>query len=131
MLMRFADSDLTDSATGNVSLSVVEAGKPDHCLEIFGARGAYRFEDNQLWHSRVGDGEWKPVQTAQGDLAGSTRDNDWSRGFTSFACKIVDALREGRTTVEGAATFEDGYRTQVVLDAARESNERGCWSGVG
>jgi predicted dehydrogenase len=127
MLLRFADNDLTEGATGNVSLSVVEAGKPEHRLEIFGARGAYLIEDNQLCHANVGDGDWKKLQTDAGELAEGTSDNDWSRGFTAFACKIVDALREGRTTVDGAATFEDGYRTQLVLDAARRSNERGCW----
>jgi predicted dehydrogenase len=127
MLLRFADGDLTEDATGNVSLSVVEAGKPEHRLEIFGARGAYMIEDNQLWHSNVGDAEWKKIRTDQGELAKGMRDNDWSRGFTAFACKIVDALREGRTTVDGAATFADGYRTQLVLDAARRAHESGCW----
>lgn len=126
MLLRFCDSDLTESATGNVSLSVVEAGKLEHRLEIFGARGAYMIEDNQLWHSDVGDSKWKKIETDQGTLAKGMHDNDWSRGFTSFACKIVEALGEDRTTVEGAATFEDGYRTQLVLDGARRSNQHGC-----
>jgi predicted dehydrogenase len=54
----------------------------------------------------------------------------WARGFTAFSRKIIDALREDRTTVDGAATFEDGYRTQLVLDAARRSNEKGCWEAV-
>jgi hypothetical protein len=55
------------------------------------------------------------------------RDSGWGRGFTIFSRKIVDALRAGETTVEGAATFADGYRTQVVLDAARRSFEKGSW----
>ncbi|MFY9619501.1 MAG: Gfo/Idh/MocA family oxidoreductase [Pyrinomonadaceae bacterium] len=131
MLLRFGDGELTEDATGNVSLSVVEAGKPEHRLEIFGARGAYLIEDNQLWHASVGDGDWKKLQTDPGGLAKGTSDNDWSRGFTAFAKEIVAALREGRTTVEGAATFEDGHRTQLVLDAARRANERGCWEGIG
>jgi len=56
------------------------------------------------------------------------RDGGWARGFTAFSKQIVKALREGRTTVDGAATFEDGYRVQIVLDAARRSNENGCWA---
>jgi len=60
-------------------------------------------------------------------LAPGMRDSGWGRGFTIFSQKIVDALRAGETTVEGAATFEDGYRTQVVLDAARRSFENRCW----
>jgi predicted dehydrogenase len=58
------------------------------------------------------------------------RDGGWSRGFTGFSREIVKALREGRTTVAGAATFEDGYRTQLVLDAARRSHQRGCWENI-
>jgi len=130
LLLRFADSELTEGATGNASLSMVEAGKPEHRLEIFGERGAYMIEDNVLWQSRVGDGEWKRVETDPGELGSGMRDNDWARGFTAFSCKIVEALRAGRTTVAGAATFEDGYRTQLVLDAARRSNENGCWEKI-
>ena len=130
LLLRFGDGELTERATGNVSLSVVEAGKPDHRLEIFGARGAYLIEDNQLWHANVGDRDWSKLQTDAGELAEGMHDNDWSRGFTAFSKEIVAALRAGRTTVAGAATFEDGYRTQLVLDAARRSNETSCWEGI-
>jgi predicted dehydrogenase len=44
---------------------------------------------------------------------------------------MIDALREGRDTVEGAADFEDGYRIQLVLDAARRSNESARLESVG
>ena len=127
MLLRFTDSDLTEGATGNVSLSMVEAGKPEHRLEIFGAQGALMIEERgDLWQSDVGAGKWHQVEVDQIDIAPGLRDSGWARGFTVFSQKIVDALREGRTAVEGAATFEDGYRTQLVLDAARRSNESGC-----
>jgi predicted dehydrogenase len=53
------------------------------------------------------------------------RDGGWSRGFTIFSRAIIDALREGRATIEGAADFHDGYQTQLVLDAARRSHESG------
>jgi predicted dehydrogenase len=129
LLLRFAESELTEGATGNVSLSMVEAGKPEHRLEIFGTLGALMIEEGgELWQSKVGDWEWKKVKTERGELAQGMRDGGWARGFTLFSLKIVEALREGRTTVEGAATFEDGYRTQLVLDAARQSHESGCWA---
>jgi predicted dehydrogenase len=130
LLLRFADSDLTEGATGNVSTSLVEPGKPEHRLEVFGTRGAYMIEENALWQSRVGDGEWKRVETEPGELAPGMRDNDWSRGFTILSRRIVEALQAGRTTVEGAATFEDGYQTQLVLDAARKSYKSGCWERI-
>ena len=127
LLLRFSDHDLTDGATGNVSISMIEAGPPLHRFEVFGERGALKVEgDGDLWQSNVGDGDWQKVDIDRGELASGMSDNGWARGFTVFSRKIVEALREGQTTVPGAASFEDGYQTQLVLDAARESNESGC-----
>jgi predicted dehydrogenase len=128
LLLRFADSDLTEGATGNVSTSLVEAGKAEHRLEVFGSRGAFMIEEGgELWHAEVGSGDWKRVEVDDGELAPGMRDGGWSRGFTIFSRRIVEALQKDRTSVEGAATFEDGYLTQIVLDAARKSHKRGCW----
>lgn len=129
LLLRFADTELTEGATGNASMSLVEPGKPEHRMEIFGSSGALMIEESgELWQSQVGEGEWKRVETDRGELAPGMRDGGWARGFTAFSKRIVEALRGGRTTVAGAATFEDGYRTQLVLDAARRAHESGCWA---
>ena len=131
LLLKFADSELTEGATGNVSLSMIEAGQAGHLLEVFGSRGALKIDDSgQLWTANVGDGNWKSIETDRGELSPGMRDGGWSRGFTAYARKIVEALSEDRTTVEGAATFEDGYRIQLVLDAARQSNASGCWAKI-
>ena len=124
LLLRFGASEMTEGATGNVSISMVEAGPSRHRFEVFGERGALRVEgDGELWQANVGDGAWKKVDVDRSELAPGMNDNGWARGFTIFSQKIVAALRAGQTTVAGAATFEDGHRTQVVLDAARRSNE--------
>ncbi len=113
-------------ATGTISLSVVEPGRPEHCVEIFGTHGALRIEESgDLWHAPLGAGEWQAVSVEHGDLAAGIRDSGWGRGFTLFAREIVTALREGRKQVDGAATFRDGYLTQLVLDAARHSHQTG------
>ena len=131
LLVRFADTELTEGATGNASMSLVEPGRPEHRLELFGSLGALMIEESgELWQSKVGEGEWRRVETDRGELAPGMRDGGWARGFTAFSKRIVEALREGRTTVEGAATFEDGYRTQLVLDAARRAHESGCWAKI-
>lgn len=129
LLLRFAGSELTKEATGTASMSVVEAGAPEHRMEIFGEAGALRIEDSgELWHARIGAGRWERIEEARGELAaGIPRDSGWGRGFTAFAREIVEALRAGRRTVSGAATFEDGYRTQLVLDAAHRAHESGRW----
>ena len=126
LLLRFEDSELTEGATGTISLSVVEPGRPEHLLEVFGTRGALRMSrGDELWFAEVGAREWHAVEAERADLAPGLRDDEWARGFTLFSREIVRALGEGRTRVEDAATFDDGYRIQLVLDAARRSHESG------
>lgn len=132
LMVRFADSALGKNVTGTASLSVVESGEYRNRLEVFGTKGALMAEENgDVFHSPAGSGIWKPVEVEQTPIAPGMREGSWSRGFTAFAAAIVDALREGRKTVAGAATFEDGYGIQLVLDAARASNANGCWARVG
>ncbi|HWN09111.1 MAG TPA: Gfo/Idh/MocA family oxidoreductase [Pyrinomonadaceae bacterium] len=129
LMFRFADSPLGKNVTGTASLSVVESGKYENRLEVFGTKGALMVEENgDLSQSPAGSANWKPVEVEQSPIAPGMREGSWSRGFTTFSAAIVDALREGRTTVPCAATFEDGYRIQLVLDAARASNSSGCWT---
>jgi predicted dehydrogenase len=132
LLFRFADGPHTDGATGAAALSVVESGKYENRLEIYGTKGALMVEETgELWRSPTGSGTWRPVQVDQDHMAQGMRESSWSRGFTQLACRIVEAVRGGKTTVEDAASFEDGYRIQLVLDAVRASNESGCWVQVG
>lgn len=131
LMFRFADSSIGKKVTGTASLSVVESGIYKNRLEIFGTKGALMVEENgDVSHSPAGSGVWKPVEVELTPIAAGMRDASWSRGFTAFSAAIVEALRNGRKTVEGAATFEDGYKIQLVLDAARVSNESGCWARV-
>ena len=131
LLLKFADSELTKGATGSISLSMVEPGRAEHRLEIFGSEGALMIEDDgRLWHARTGEGRWQQVETEEGLLAAGMSDSSWARGFTAFSRKIIAALREGRTEIKDAATFEDGYRTQLVLDAARRSHESGRMESI-
>ena len=131
LLFRFADGPHTEAATGAASISVVESGKYENRLEIYGTRGALMVEETgELWLSPIGSGTWRPVQVEQDHMAQGMREGSWSRGFTAFAVAICEALRAGKTSVKDAATFDDGHRIQVVLDAVRASNESGCWVTV-
>jgi predicted dehydrogenase len=131
LLFRFADGPLTQDATGSAALSVVESGKYENRLEIYGTKGALMVEETgELWRSPTGSGVWRPVQVDQDHMAAGMRESSWSRGFTALAVAICDAMRGSRKTVKDAATFADGHRIQVVLDAIRASNESGCWVTV-
>lgn len=132
LLFRFADGPHTQATTGAASISVVESGKYENRLEIYGTKGALMVEETgELWLSPIGSGAWRPVQVEQDHMAQGMRAASWSRGFTAFSVAIVEIMRAGRTTVKDAATFEDGYRVQLVLDTLRASNESGCWVTVG
>lgn len=132
MLVNFEDGGAAERATGVVSVSLAEPGAPEHTVEVFGTDGSVRIDGaGRLWRARVGESAWQSVEAADAPLADGLRDTEWSRGFTVFAREIIDALRAGRTSVEGAATFDDGHRTQLVLDAARAAHASGCRVTVG
>lgn len=127
MILRFAENELTEDATASVSLSMVEAGNYRNTVEFFGTKGAIRIEDGgEIWLADITENIWKPVEIDLGEVAPQMKAGGWSRGFTNFAKDIVAAIQEGKIAVENAATFEDGYKVQIVLDAARESNENGA-----
>ncbi len=54
-------------------------------------------------------------------------DTDWAMSFLVFARRIAEALMQGKTVVPGSATFVDGHRTQIILDAIRTSATKGGW----
>src|SRR5215217_4182146 len=131
LLFRFTDGPHTENATGAASISVVESGKYENRLEIYGTKGALMVEETgELWLSPIGSGVWRPVQVEQDHMAQGMRESSWSRGFTAFSVAIVEAMRAGKPTVKDAASFEDGYRVQLALDAIRASNQSGCWETV-
>jgi predicted dehydrogenase len=131
LLFRFADGAFNRGTTGAASLSVVESGKYENRLEIYGSTGALMVEETgELWHSPAGSAAWRPVQVDQDQMAAGMRPSSWSRGFTAFSVAIIEALQSGKNIVKDAATFDDGHRVQVVLDALRSSNETGCWVNI-
>ncbi|WP_426754977.1 Gfo/Idh/MocA family protein [Myxococcus sp. Y35] len=122
LLLRFG------AATAAIELSMVSPGKPVHGIEVSCARGGLRVEGGELWRSTVGARAWERVELpTEPQLPRGLPDNEWARGFLLLARAFTQALREGRTTVEGAATLEDGWRNQQVLDAARRSHGERRW----
>lgn len=131
LLFRFADGESGRGTTGAASLSVVESGSYENRLEIYGTTGALMVaETGELWHSPAGSGAWRPVQVDQDHMAAGMRQSSWSRGFTAYSGAIIEAMRMGKTSVKDGATFLDGHRVQLVLDAARAAHKNGCWTKV-
>ena len=132
MILKFADSELTQDASGTVSLSVVEAGKYDFNCKIFGSEGSMIVgESGELWFAKMGSNKWEEIDIDLGDAPPNTKVGGWSRGFMNFSREIVSALKEGKTEIPQAATFDDGLKIQRVLDAARESDATGKMIKIG
>ena len=126
MLLRFADSELTTDATGLVSVSMTELPQYQNRYEIYGTHGAIRIDHRgDLFIAKNGEDQWTEIEARLGYLIPGYPDTGFPRGFVEFAPHIIEAIREGRSVIEDAATFEDGLEVQRVLDASRRSNETG------
>ncbi|MDQ3179197.1 MAG: Gfo/Idh/MocA family oxidoreductase [Acidobacteriota bacterium] len=127
LTLRFAESDLTQDATGLVSISMTEYPKYVNCLEFFGTAGAIRIDYlGEIFLAKAGETDWRKIETEIGKPPSEIFDSGFPSGFMSFAPKVVEAILNEKTEIEHAATFEDGLRVQKILDAAHESNESGC-----
>ncbi len=127
LILRFADSQWTTDATANVSVSMVEYPIYQNRVEFFGSDGAIRVEfGGELFVGKAGEDAWRRIDVEPNEPVEGARPTGWNNGFLAFAAEIVKSLKAGQTTVENAATFEDGYSTQLLLDAARKSDETGA-----
>lgn len=127
LIVRFADGDLTADATGNVSISMTEYPKYQNRMEFFGTKGALRVEARgELFIGKAGSDDWTEIAVNLGKNVDGVADTGFARGFMNFAPAIVEAVLNGKTEIEHAATFDDGVRVQKILDAAHESNDSGC-----
>lgn len=132
MILRFADSELCSDATGIVSVSMVEQPEYVSRLEIFGTEGAIRIDHRgDLFVTKNGEANWSEIEVGFGEAVPGYPDTGFPRGFMEFAPKIVEAIREGRESIEFAATFDNGLKVQRVQDAARASNESGASTSPG
>jgi predicted dehydrogenase len=126
LILRFAESELTQDATGLISVSMVEYPKYKHRVEFYGTEGSIAVESRgEVFFAKSAESDWQQVGVDFGEPIPGVPDTGFSSGFTMFAPKIVEAIRDGGTHVEHAATFEDGLNIQLVLDAARESDRSG------
>lgn len=126
MLLRFHDGPITDHSTGLVSVSMIEYPKYQNRMEFFGTDGALRIDHRgDVYITRPGESDWTPVDVEITPALPSYPDTGFPRGFTMFAQKIIEAIRQGKTHIDDAATFEDGLEVQRILDASRESSSQG------
>jgi predicted dehydrogenase len=114
----------SSGAIATITISLVE-GERVHRLTLAGTDGYARTEEQQPLRVQFGRDPLIELP-AEDDLPPSAElgipDTDWARSFLRLARHTVAAIGDGRAEVPGAATFEDGHRNQIVLDAARGSD---------
>ncbi|MCS6874177.1 MAG: Gfo/Idh/MocA family oxidoreductase [Pyrinomonadaceae bacterium] len=127
LILRLTDNELTEDATVNISSSMVEYPIYQNRIEIFGSRGSLRIEfDGRLFIGKPEKEEWQAVEVELDERLEGVKNTGWGDAFLAFAKVLVKSLISGERKVEGAATFEDGYKVQLILDAAKRSNQIGC-----
>lgn len=126
LMLRFHPSAFAEDATATISVSMTEYPEYLNRVELFGSKSALRIDSRgELFVGDVSAGEWKQVRVDIGENIPGNADTGFARAFRFIAPLIIDAIREGKTTLEHAATFEDGLRVQRVIDAAIESSDSG------
>jgi len=118
-----------------IETSVIE-GERRHEFSVTGTEGTIRVvEQGPLLASFGPDGGHQSLEehTPPDDLPSNRElgipDTDWARSFLRMARALVHSIRSG-TPDPVAATFEDGHRSQLVLDAIRRSTETADWTSV-
>ena len=127
-LFRFSDS----GAFGNVTLSAVYGSGGTNQLTLVGEKGTIILDgDENLLAAKGFNGTFEDMSVP--DPVSHNKaipSNIWARSFYHLATATIASLQTGKSTVENAATFEDGLQCQRVIDAILRANESGKWEEV-
>jgi len=118
LLLRFADGTPAALLTGAAAVARVPGGR----LEVHGSSGSLVLDAGKLLRAEAG-GELQEQAVPRADVEGSLPDPHYLP-FVLWARSIVAAIRGGAKL---QPDFEDGYRNQLVLDAARRSARERRW----
>lgn len=109
-------------------LSGVARHNFDNVTQIFGSEGTILLSnsDEKLLVAKAGEPfEDMSEKDPNADLAGINK-GIWNVSVVGALREFAAAIKEKRALSEGA-TFEDGWRTQKVLDAVKRSTQKRCW----
>jgi predicted dehydrogenase len=118
VLLRFADGTPAALLTGAAAVARVPGGR----LEIHGSRGALVLDGARLLFAGPGEA-LRELPVPPADVAVELADPHYVP-FVLWAGEIARAIRSDAAL---QPDFEDGYRNQLVLDAARRSARDGRW----
>jgi predicted dehydrogenase len=118
VLLRFADGTPAALLTGAGAVGRVPGGR----LEVHGSRGSLVLDGGRLLMAEPG-AELRELPVPRADVGAALADPHYVP-FVLWARSIAQAIRGGGRLVPD---FEDGFRNQLVLDAARRSARERRW----
>lgn len=121
--------EMASGALAQVFMSGVAAANMGNTTQVFGSKGTITLAngDERLWFAKAGDATFSEI-TATDPNAGREGLNHglWNVAVLSALSELVAAITESRP-LHGGATFLDGVRNQVVLDAIVASTKSRRW----
>lgn len=116
------------SRHSDVVMSGVARHNMDNVTQIYGSEATLLLtnkDERLLIGAPGGDFEEISVRDPNAELAGVGK-GIWNVSFVALMQELCSAISEGRPVRHGA-TFADGYRNQLVLDAAKRSHHEQRW----
>lgn len=124
-------AEMASGALAAVTITNVARHPLGMRTELHGSAGTLILDaEERLWGRQAGEGSLTEftVPDPNRDLPGVQK-NVWAVSFASLARYLTDCIRAGRRPEQGA-TFRDGLRCQIVLDAIRQSWRERRWVDV-
>ena len=122
---------MRSGALAQVFMSGVAATNMGNETQVFGSKGTVTLSnsDERLWLAK-GKGSFEEI-TVEDPNAGLPGLNKgiWNVSVLGAMREMVGAIREGRALSRGA-TFRDGLRNQMVLDAVHASTRSRAWEDL-
>jgi predicted dehydrogenase len=123
---------MASGARAQVFISAVAAHNIGNQVQIFGSKGTLTLsnEDERLWFAKAGQ-TMQAVAIEDPDAAlPGVNPGIWNVSVVAALRELVAAIRESRPLRRGA-TFLDGLRNQLVLDAVKRSGAERRWIELG
>jgi len=136
----YALVEFEGGAVGTLESAGISTGRKNQCTwEINGSRGSVVFDLEDLNHLQVclDDGSQEPVlgftsvsvtgpdHPLQAMILPPGHNTGWEYGHLHALHHFLDAVVNDRKVEPYGATFEDGYRIQVIMEAIVESSRAG------
>ena len=123
---------MQSGAVAQVFMSGVAATNMGNTTQVFGSRATLTLSnaDERLWLQRAGEASATEITVPDptADLPGLNK-GIWNVSVTSALQELCGAIAEGRALRRGA-TFVDGLRNQMVLDAVFASTASRKWEDL-